>query len=235
MDVTTSRSQFISSFVIPPPLIMLDVSGWKIRTEKATLQAFPYFQNLLARWNDCSNRLEDGSYYIDADPKIFQHILQFMRRPSRFPLFWTKDTRFDYVLYNKVETEASHFRLYDLRDWIRNKRYLDAVKTVTEVRELSEHELDDPRNQIRCDSDVEVHIFLGPYSGEEWMCDVCALHEDIGAVYVCETCGDLTRGSGAEDDDLPKRLTIVTKRTEFDETVCVNTRYTEGGERIHGD
>lgn len=41
-----------------------------------------------------------------------------MRRPSKFPLFWTKDTVFDYVLYNKVEAEADYFHLHDLRDWI---------------------------------------------------------------------------------------------------------------------
>jgi hypothetical protein len=88
---------------MPPRLIVLDVSGRKYRTPEATLQVSPYFQSLLARWTDCSDRQEDGSYFIDADPDAFQHIIEFMRRPSKFPLFWTKETGFDYALYNKLE------------------------------------------------------------------------------------------------------------------------------------
>ncbi|KAF1936435.1 hypothetical protein EJ02DRAFT_459523 [Clathrospora elynae] len=139
MDTTTSCSQFISNLVIPPHLIILDISGRKYRTQKVTLQASAYFQNLLARWNDCSDRQEDGSYFIDADSNVFEHVLQFMRRPSKFPLFWTKETSFDYVLYNKLEAEADHFLFHDLRDWIGKKLYLDAVKTVIEVKVLSEY------------------------------------------------------------------------------------------------
>jgi hypothetical protein len=70
----------------------------------------------MARWDDCCDRQNDGSLFVDADLKIFQHILNFMRRPSKFPLFWTKQTGFDYVLYKKLEEEADYFLLHDLRD-----------------------------------------------------------------------------------------------------------------------
>ncbi|PVH91663.1 hypothetical protein DM02DRAFT_467878, partial [Periconia macrospinosa] len=116
--------------------IILDVSGRKFRTQKASLQTSPYFQNLLARWDDCADRQEDGSFFIDADPDAFQYILDFMRRPLKFPLFWTKESGFDYALYNKLEAEADYFLLHDLRDWLRKKRYLDAVKTIIEVKAL---------------------------------------------------------------------------------------------------
>ncbi|KAH8710027.1 hypothetical protein GQ44DRAFT_588767, partial [Phaeosphaeriaceae sp. PMI808] len=78
----------------------------------------------------------DDSYFVYADPEIFRHILEFMRRPSKFPLFWTKETTLDYALYKKLEVEADYFLLHDLRDWIRKKRYLDAVKTIIEVKAL---------------------------------------------------------------------------------------------------
>ncbi|KAF2875927.1 hypothetical protein BDV95DRAFT_469965, partial [Massariosphaeria phaeospora] len=116
-----------------PHPIILNVSGRKYRTHSATLQTSPCFQNLLARWPSCSDRQADGSYFIDADPAVFEHVLQFMRRPSQFPLFWTKATGLDYALYTKLEAEADYFLLHDLRDWIRTKRYLGAVKTVTDV------------------------------------------------------------------------------------------------------
>ncbi|KAF7680604.1 hypothetical protein GT037_002255 [Alternaria burnsii] len=47
----------------------------------------PYFESLLTRWEDCADLQADGSYYIDADADTFEHILNFMRRPSRLPLY----------------------------------------------------------------------------------------------------------------------------------------------------
>ena len=206
-----------------PHLIILDVSGREYRTQKATLQASPYFQNLLARWDDCGDKQEDGSYLIDADPDVFQYILEFMRRPSKFPLFWTKETSFDYALYNKLEVEADYFLLHDLRDWLRKKRYLDAVKTIVEVTALSEYQLSDRQNKRRCEADIEIQSFFGSCSGERRYHSPCEIHANIGSpVMGCGLCAELIRAHGPQYDNPPKRLTIVTKRTVFDETVCVN-------------
>jgi hypothetical protein len=208
---------------MPPRLIILDVSGRKYRTQNVTLQSSPYFQNLLARWDDCSDRQEDGSYFIDADPDAFQYILEFMRRPSKFPLFWTKETGFDYALYSKLEAEADYFLLHDLRDWLQKKRYLDAVKTIIEVKALSEYQLYDGRNQTRCEADIEVQSFFGSYSGEKRYRSPCETHTTTDApVRGCGSCASLIQAHGPQYDDPSKRLTLVTKRIEFDETVCVN-------------
>jgi hypothetical protein len=51
-----------------------------------------------------------------------------VRRPSRFPLFWTKKDRFNYALYSKLEAEADYFMLEGLREWIQNERYSRAIK-----------------------------------------------------------------------------------------------------------
>ncbi|EUC27304.1 hypothetical protein COCCADRAFT_67216, partial [Bipolaris zeicola 26-R-13] len=114
--------------------IVLDVGGRKYKPQKITLGASSYFRNLLARWENCSDKQEESSYFVDADPNKFQYVLDFMRRPSRYPLHWTKETGFDYALYNKLEAEAGHFLLHGLRDWLQEKRYLDAIKTVVEVK-----------------------------------------------------------------------------------------------------
>jgi hypothetical protein len=145
-----------------------------------------------------------------------------MRRPSKFPLFWTKETSFDYALYNKLEGEADYFLLHDLRDWIRKKRYLSAVKTVVEIKVLSEYALYDGRNQRSCDADIEVQSFYGSYSGEKQFRNSCAIHTGNENTRGCYSCEELMRAFGPHYDDPPKRLTVVTKRTEFDETVCVN-------------
>jgi hypothetical protein len=211
---------------MPPHLLPLKVSGREYLTQKATLQTSPYFQNLFSRWDDCSDRQEDGSYFIDADPDTFQHILAFMRRPSKFPLFWTKETGFDYALYNRLEAEADYFLLHDLRDWIRKKRYLDAVRTVIEVTALSEHQIEDGRSSTwvtKCDADTELHSFFGGYSGEKRYRSPCEIHPTHDKpVWGCGSCEDLMQAHGPQYDDPPKKLTLVTKRMELDEAVCVN-------------
>jgi hypothetical protein len=220
-ETTTSCSQSTTNLVIPSHLIILDVSGRKYQTQKVTLQASPYFQNLLAKWNDCSDRQEDGSYFIDADSDVFHYVLQFMRRPSKFPLFWTNETSFNYALYNRLEVEADYFLLHDLRSWVRNKRYLNAVTTITEVETFSEHEHYRRYNQRRCDVDT-VQGFYGSYSGEKRFRNSCAIHKDNGNIRGCGDCTQLMLAFGPHYDDSPQRLTVVTKRTVFDETICVN-------------
>jgi hypothetical protein len=148
-------------------LVILDVSGRKYTTREITLQVSPYFRNLLARWSDCDDKQEDGSYFVEADADTFQYILDFMRRPSKFPLFWTKETGFDYALYNRLEAEADYFLLHDLRDWIRKKSYLDAVITIVETVALPENEVSDCRNQKSYGGNAEVQSFLESYAGAE--------------------------------------------------------------------
>ena len=109
-----------------------------ISTTRATLTTSPYFQNLFDRWDNGRDQAPDGSYLIDSDPNVFEHLLSFMRRPTRFPLFWTKENGFDYALYNKLEAEANYYLLQDLSNWIREGRYTDAVKTVVEVKKVSD-------------------------------------------------------------------------------------------------
>ena len=208
---------------MPPRLITLDVSGRKYQTLKATLQTSPYFQNLLARWDDCSDRKEDGSYFIDADADLFQHVLGFMRRPSKFPLFWTKENGFDHVLYSTLEAEADYFLLHDLRDWIRNKRYQDAVRTSVDVEVLAEGDFDQHLKKLRSEPYAEVRTFFGSYSGAKRFRSACEVHpRNDEPMRGCLSCYDLMRVHGPHYDDPEKKLTVVTTRTHFDETVCVN-------------
>ncbi|EOA87586.1 hypothetical protein ACJQWK_08769 [Exserohilum turcicum] len=122
--------------------LTLDVSGRKFRCSKAVLSTSPYFENLFARWEDSADRQVDGSYLIDADPDVFKHLLDFMRRPARFPLYWNREEGFDYLLYSKLEAEADYFMLEDLRDWIQEKKYLEVVEmrqVIHENKEAWEH------------------------------------------------------------------------------------------------
>jgi hypothetical protein len=143
-----------------------------------------------------------------------------MRRPSKFPLFWTKEKGFDYAFYNNLEAEADYLLLHDLRDWIRQKRYIDAVHITFETKALSEYELYD-RNSKRLHSDVEVQNFLGSYSGERRYCCPLGIHSE-DTRRCSDKCMDVTRAHGSHFHDLAKKLTVMTKTTRFIESVCAN-------------
>ncbi|KAF2844389.1 hypothetical protein T440DRAFT_410312, partial [Plenodomus tracheiphilus IPT5] len=113
--------------------ITINVLGRQYQAKKSTLLNFSYFRNILERGNTGIDLALDGSYSIDADPAVFEHLLCYMRRPSNFSLLWTKEKGFDYVLYNKLEAEADFFLLHDLQDWIRQERYKDAFTTIVEI------------------------------------------------------------------------------------------------------
>ncbi|PZD34285.1 K-tetra multi-domain protein [Pyrenophora tritici-repentis] len=115
-----------------PNVITLDVGGRKFRTTKAVLSTSPYFANLFNRWEDYAEIQADGSLFIDVDPEIFPHLLNYLRRPNTFPLYWTRNDGFDYVLYTRLGAEADYFMLEGLKWWIRRKEYLEAVKVGVE-------------------------------------------------------------------------------------------------------
>ena len=111
-----------------PTVIVLDIGGRKFKTETATLRAESgLFRHQLSdqyQWDP----QPDGSYFMDADPDIFEHLLRFMRRPSVFPLFYDAVRGFDYGLYTRLQAEADYFQVDMLRDWIREKQYRLAVR-----------------------------------------------------------------------------------------------------------
>jgi hypothetical protein len=116
----------------------LNVGGRKFQTRTDTLRA----ESGLFR-HQLSDRFtwtaqEDGVHFLDADPDLFEHLLRFMRRPEVFPLFYTKANGFDYDLYNRLEAEAEYFQVDSLYDWIKDKKYLQAIVTHAYTTEASE-------------------------------------------------------------------------------------------------
>ncbi|KAF1950158.1 hypothetical protein CC80DRAFT_554618 [Byssothecium circinans] len=110
-----------------PPVITLDVGGRHFRTLAVTLNESSFLCNYIKGvWTWMPQ--EDGSYFLDADPDLFAHLLRFMRRPSVFPFFYDKGKGFDYDLYNKLEEEANYFGIDALAEWIEKKKYLGALK-----------------------------------------------------------------------------------------------------------
>lgn len=115
--------------------IILQVGERSFITLVSTLrEGSTFFESLLSdRWTD--SRLEDGSYFIDADPDLFAHILRYLRR-GMLPIIYDKVHGFDHSFYRALCTEAKHFGVRPLFEWIEAKRYLHALAIQYSVEEI---------------------------------------------------------------------------------------------------
>lgn len=104
-----------------PAILTLNISGRKYQISRAILEEeSPLFARLLSdsmTWNP----EEDGSYFLDVDPGIFEHVVRFMRRPEVYPVFYDQARGFDYDLYNRLQAEAEYFEIDVLAKWIKEK------------------------------------------------------------------------------------------------------------------
>ena len=110
-----------------PSVITLDVGGrlFKVSADVLTAESGLFKRQLSDRFTWVPQA--DGSYFLDADPEMFEHLLRFMRRPSNFPLFWSKHGGFDYDLYQRLQAEAEYFQVDALYQWLKDKKYKSAV------------------------------------------------------------------------------------------------------------
>ena len=93
-----------------------------------------YFASAFSgRWPGAQSK--DGSFFIDADPVLFQHILRYLRHGA-FPVFWNGGRGFDYALYAELLQEARYFGIVKLQDWIIEKKYLQAINVRYSAKEI---------------------------------------------------------------------------------------------------
>lgn len=201
-----------------PPILTLDVAGrlFKVSTDILIAESGLFQRQLSARFNWTPQR--DGTYFLDADPQLFEHLLRFMRRPSVFPLFWSKNDGFDYDLYQRLETEAEYFQMECLYQWIKDKRYLGAVTIHAN------------KPQTRDLKDIGPYTMSGTTS-EDWH-----YVPRVRKTYICprgisvhygnrDGCGRACREYKGDDDteyDEEDYLEVVSVRKEvvFNESVC---------------
>ncbi|BCS24064.1 BTB/POZ domain-containing protein [Aspergillus puulaauensis] len=140
MDRSTGSRSPLSSSPSEPPTpnstVKLQVGErWFTTTRDTLVSQSTFLEALLSsRWK--ADR-EDGSYFIDSDPTLFEHILRYLRRPNVFPIFYDPVKGHDLVLYNALLEEARYFGIDTLVDWFEGGGYLDKVTvnhTVTVIR-----------------------------------------------------------------------------------------------------
>ncbi|KAL4888604.1 BTB/POZ protein [Aspergillus ambiguus] len=147
----------------PDSKVVLQVGERRFTTTREILNESPFFQALLSeRWNDAQ---ADGSYFVDADPDLFAHILRYLRR-GMYPIFYDRVKGHDYALYAALLAEAEYFGIADLQDWLKKQRYLEVVRV-----EMALHELTDPaRRNMIWDREIEffpdwIHEKVNPQPG----------------------------------------------------------------------
>ena len=193
--------------------ITLDVSGRKFRTSKSVLSVSPYFRNLFDRWADGADHQADGSYSVDADANTFEHLLSFMRRPSRFPLYWTKEDGFDYALYNSVEADADFFMLEGLRDWIKQRKYLEAVSVVVRTGSAAKEQ--------RLDGDVVIEKYVNRRGG--FILCPLALHQDPeNGCWRNDKCQKAMTANGLQMSGARDDLLVAVTEFHFNNEILVN-------------
>src|SRR5271155_3384562 len=104
-----------------------------ITTRETLVSESGYFASLFSgRWENAD---VDGSYFIDANANVFEHILNYLRRGT-FPIFYDKNKGHDYALYFALLQEAKYFQITKLKNWLENEQYLHALKTKYSVTEI---------------------------------------------------------------------------------------------------
>lgn len=195
--------------------IALQVGERRFTTTRQTLVAEScFFASLLSeRWD---NAQDDGSYFIDADPDLFHHVLRYLRR-GILPIFYDKAKGHDESLYIALLGEAKYFQIPHLQKWLEEKRYFNAVK----IRRFSE-EVDHNRlisETLPTNVDVEFHP-----------------HETTKKVYICPrgipvhreitACGAAcSKARGIDDvvyEEVPVlKLVMIKKEVIFDKQACM--------------
>lgn len=90
--------------------IVLQVGGQTFLTLEETLVGESDFfaARFSGEWNDPSQA--GGSHFVDADPAIFVHILQYLQ-DSVLPTFYRHGKGFDHVLSFAVLRAAKYFQI----------------------------------------------------------------------------------------------------------------------------
>ncbi|KAL9087856.1 MAG: hypothetical protein Q9165_006418 [Trypethelium subeluteriae] len=134
-------------------LIQLQVGERRFTTTRTTLDKVPWFIAFLKpEWG---SRQSDGSYFLDAEPDIFEHILCYLRHET-FPLFYTHKSGFDYGKYNALVAQADYFGIEELNNWIKKQGYVDAVQTTVRMATYGVDDL--PMQQLGGNTEVEHHV-----------------------------------------------------------------------------
>ncbi|KAL7624230.1 hypothetical protein AAE478_005789 [Parahypoxylon ruwenzoriense] len=206
--------------------IVLRVGERQFTTLRDTLVGeSDYFAARLSnRWNDDD---EDGTYFIDADPTLFEHILNYLRN-GNYPLFFDSNTQaFDYAKYMGLLGEALYFGIHKLEEWIEKKKYLGAVKIQRNITVFEDTSNEELRQYLLAKSSADTRIDLSTSWGTKkvYVCprDIYVHHGDPSRCgRACERVSEAE--GGRKYNDAPAlRAVICTAQVLFNPAACMDS------------
>ncbi|KAL8813788.1 MAG: hypothetical protein Q9223_006953 [Gallowayella weberi] len=147
----------------PPPQptssnpIILQVGEQRFHVDRKTLHRSDYLESITSgRWDH--NKQPDGSFFIDADPEVFKHILRFLRH-GVYPLCYDKSKGHDFAMYAAIQRLADYLLILDLQAWLREAKYLKSVtiETTAEVVEDTAALPGQLDRRLKSDTTVQYH------------------------------------------------------------------------------
>lgn len=186
-----------------------------------------YFKARLSkRWDD---REKDGSYFIDANPDMFDNVLHYLRS-AMFPLFFDAGTQsFDYGKYAALLGEARYFGIPRLEDWISKARFHDAVRIETITTMVPDVEAGEGIDRVLAKADTKTDVSTNWGTRRVYVCprDIDVHRGDW------RKCGQACEKARTRDgvgidfeEESVLRAAVTSRRLIFDPTAC----FDDGGD-----
>ncbi|KAL8947715.1 MAG: hypothetical protein Q9222_006039 [Ikaeria aurantiellina] len=217
---TTSTGHTIAALPTTPQstLLYLQVGEERFTTSAATVAPSEYLSSLASgRWPSTQ---PDGSYFIDADPHIFKHILRYLRH-GVYPLCYSRAHGgwHDYATYAAIHQLADYLGIPALVTWFYRRRWMSAIEKhyhtdVVEGEDLS---------RTIPDSDVMVRHYPTWTVRKKYVCPrgIAVHHDNKGK---CGKACMAARGEAEDEYEECAVLTtlVVTEKLVFNRVDCVN-------------
>ncbi|KAL9621093.1 MAG: hypothetical protein Q9160_004478 [Pyrenula sp. 1 TL-2023] len=114
--------------------ITLGVGGRLFNTSFDTLVQADYFKD---RFSNGWQPSEDGSFFVDADPEMFEHVLSYLRHLTP-PLFFDGRSGHMHCMYVKLSFVARYFGVLGLVEYLENRKYLQLIRISYETEIMSQ-------------------------------------------------------------------------------------------------
>lgn len=219
-----------NDIAVQEELVKLQVGERHFETTSSTLAESTFFKTLLSdTWRHGAR--PDGSFGIDRDGDLFEHVLRYLRS-TVLPIFYDKAKGHDEVLYSMVLVEADFYGISRLKKWIKERGYLKAVKVTISTSVTDYDHIDhllggrpSPKAlgiaESESESDVEVQHHSMWTSRKIYVCPRRILGH-MGNSSACGRKCNNAKGGRNEYADLPIfRVTEVKKKTVIDRDLCL--------------
>lgn len=196
-------------------MVALQVGERTFKTSVQTLcSGSQFFKAMFSgRWSNAKQ--PDGSYFIDADPESFEHILRYLRQRT-MPILLQNGSH-DYGMYKMVLDAARYFQVDQLEKWIVDQEYKKTVKVVRTAF------LDEDIASLNCTEMMDTEIECYPFFGTRkiYICPRGIMVHRGNRLSCGRACAKAQVGCEVEyEEENFVRVLIITKRLEFNPMSC---------------